>query len=43
MLITGFNPGTTLANVVVLMLMHIVAWAVSVGVLTRFTRALDAP
>ncbi len=38
MLITGFNPGITFANVVVLMVMHVVAWAVSVGVLTRFTR-----
>jgi hypothetical protein len=35
MLITGFNPGTTLANVVVLILMHIVAWAIAVGMLTR--------
>jgi Family of unknown function (DUF6069) len=35
MLITGFNPGTTLANVVVLMLMHVVAWAIAVGMLTR--------
>ena len=39
MLITGFNPGTTLANVVALMLMHVIAWAISVGILTRFTRA----
>ena len=38
-LITGFNPGTTLANVVVLMLMHIVAWAITVELLTRLTRA----
>lgn len=35
MLATGFNPGTTLGNVVVLMLMHVVAWAISVGLLTR--------
>ncbi len=34
-LITGFNPGTTLANVLVLMVMHVVAWAISVGMLTR--------
>jgi hypothetical protein len=39
MLITGFNPGTTAANVVVLMLMHVVAWAISVQMLTRLTRA----
>ncbi len=35
MLITGFNPGTTAANVAVLMLMHVVAWAIAVGMLTR--------
>jgi len=35
MLITGFNPGTTLANVVVLALMHVVAWAIAVGMLTQ--------
>lgn len=35
MLVTGFNPGTTLANVVVLMVMHVVAWAIAVGMLTR--------
>jgi hypothetical protein len=39
MLITDFNPGTTFANVVVLMLMHVIAWAISVGVLTKLTRA----
>jgi hypothetical protein len=39
MLITGFNPGTTVPNVLVLMLMHVVAWAISVFGLTRFTRA----
>lgn len=39
MLITGFNPGTTLANVLVLMLMHVVAWAITVELLTRLTRA----
>jgi hypothetical protein len=39
MLITGFNPGTTLANVIVLMLMHVVAWAITVGLLIRLTRA----
>jgi hypothetical protein len=39
MLVTGFNPGTTLANVVVLMLMHVVAWAIAVGMLTRLARA----
>jgi hypothetical protein len=38
MLVTGFNPGTTLANVVALMLMHVVAWAISVELLTRLTR-----
>ncbi|HEU5098448.1 MAG TPA: DUF6069 family protein [Roseiflexaceae bacterium] len=35
MLITGFNPGTTAANVAVLIVMHIVAWAIAVGILTR--------
>jgi len=35
MLITKFNPGTTTANVAVLILMHIVAWAIAVGMLTR--------
>jgi len=38
MLITGFNPGTTAANVVVLILMHVVAWAIAVGMLTRLAR-----
>jgi hypothetical protein len=38
MLITGFNPGTTAANVVVLVLMHVVAWAIAVGMLTRLAR-----
>jgi uncharacterized protein DUF6069 len=35
MLITKFNPGTTTANVAVLILMHIVAWGIAVGMLTR--------
>jgi hypothetical protein len=39
MLITGFNPGTTAPNVAALMLMHVVAWAISKGMLTRFVRA----
>ncbi len=39
MLVTGFNPGTTAANVAVLILMHIVAWAITVGMLTRLARA----
>ncbi len=39
MLITGFNPGTTAANVAVLALMHVVAWAIAVGMLTRLARA----
>jgi hypothetical protein len=38
MLITGFNPGTTAANVAVLILMHVVAWAITVGMLTRLAR-----
>lgn len=38
MLLTGFNPGTTLANVLVLMLMHVVAYAISVTMLTRWAR-----
>jgi hypothetical protein len=38
MLVTGFNPGTTLANVVVLILMHVVTWAIAVELLTRLTR-----
>ena len=33
--ITKFNPGTATANVAVLMLMHIVAWVIAVGMLTR--------
>ncbi len=33
MLITTFNPGTTTANVAVLILMYIVAWVVAVGML----------
>jgi membrane-bound acyltransferase YfiQ involved in biofilm formation len=39
MLVTGFNPGTTVANVAVLLLMHVVAWAITVGMLTRLARA----
>ncbi|MFO7169052.1 MAG: DUF6069 family protein [Chloroflexota bacterium] len=39
MLITGFNPGTTPANVAALMLMHVVAWAISVRLLTTMARA----
>lgn len=39
MLATGFNPGTTLANVLVLMLMHVVAWAISVYGLFALTRS----
>jgi hypothetical protein len=39
MLATGFNPGTTAANVAVLILMHMVAWAILVGMLTRLARA----
>jgi hypothetical protein len=39
MLITGFNPGTNPANVATLMLMHVVAWAITVGMLTRLTAA----
>ena len=38
MLITGFNPGTTAGNVAVLILMHVVAWAIAVGLLTRLAR-----
>ena len=38
MLITGFNPGTTVANVVVIMLMHVVAWLISVRLLTKLTQ-----
>jgi hypothetical protein len=38
MLITGFNPGTTAANVAVLLLMHVIAWAITVELLTRLTR-----
>jgi hypothetical protein len=33
------TPGATVANVVVLMLMHVVAWAITVELLTRLTRA----
>ena len=39
MLLTGFNPGTTLPNVLVLMLMHIIAYAIAVNMLTRWSRA----
>ena len=39
MLLTGFNPGTTLANALVLMLLRVVAWAISVGLLTRLAGA----
>ncbi|HEX5690472.1 MAG TPA: DUF6069 family protein [Roseiflexaceae bacterium] len=39
MAFTGFIPGTTVPNVIVLMIMHVAAWAVAVGVLTRFARA----
>ena len=38
MLITGFNPGTTAANVAVLLLMHVIAWAIAVGILTRLAQ-----
>ena len=37
MLVTGFNPGATLANVVVLILMHELAWMVAVEALTQLT------
>jgi hypothetical protein len=39
MLATGFNPGTTVANVAVLMVMHVVAWAISIRMLTTLARA----
>jgi hypothetical protein len=39
MLLTGFNPGTMVANVLALMLMHIVAWAITVYMLTTLARA----
>lgn len=39
MLVTGFNPGTTVANVVVLMIMHVVAWVITVQMLTRLAVA----
>jgi hypothetical protein len=39
MLLTGFNPGTTLANVLALMLMHVVAYTISVYMLTRWSRS----
>ena len=39
MIMTGFNPGTTVANVTALMLMHVVAWAISVPMLTTLARA----
>ncbi len=32
-------PGTTGGNIVALLVMHIVVWAISVGLLTRLTRA----
>jgi hypothetical protein len=38
MAVTGFNPGTTIPNVIVLMLMHLSAWAICVNMLTRLTR-----
>ena len=41
MLLTGFNPGTNLANVVVLIVMHVVAWAITVGMLTRLAPAAE--
>lgn len=37
--ISGFMPGATTANVVVLMLMHIVAGVISIGMLSRLARA----
>ena len=37
--ITGSPPGATVANAIVLMLMHTAAWAISVGMLTRLARA----
>jgi hypothetical protein len=39
MLVTGFNPGTTAANVMALIVMHVVAWAIAVGMLTRLASA----
>jgi hypothetical protein len=39
MLLTGSFPGTTLANVLALMLMHVVAYALSVYMLTRWASA----
>ncbi len=37
--ITGSEgPGTTVANVAVLMLMHVVVWAITVGMLIRLAR-----
>jgi len=38
MLMTGFNPGTTTANVLTLMLMHTVSWAICVLMLPGLTR-----
>jgi hypothetical protein len=35
MLVSPFIPGTTLPNVIALMLMHIVAWYITVQALTR--------
>jgi hypothetical protein len=35
---TASTPGTTTANVLALMLMHVVAWAISVYLLTNFAR-----
>lgn len=38
LLIIRFYPGTTAMNVAVLMLMHVVAWAIIVEMLTRLAR-----
>ncbi len=42
-LITGSYPGTTAANVAVLMLMHVVAWPITVAMLMRLARTEQAP
>lgn len=38
MLVAQTNPGTTPANVLVLMTMHVMAWAISVTMLTTLAR-----
>lgn len=42
LLVTAGMPGATWPNVILLMILHVVAWAVTVGLLTRLTVVTNA-